>query len=174
MHAKVGIKIVPIGEVEQDFLQEFREGLSKVVGCKFIIGEKVDLPKNAFNRFRQQYRSEQILDMLRKLGVVLGITHEDMYADGLNFVFGQAEFEGPALISTARLNPSFYGDPENFRLMLERAIKEAVHELGHVFGLEHCKKPECAMHFSNSISDVDLKSKYFCSKCKSILGGLTK
>jgi archaemetzincin len=41
-----------------------------------------------------------------------------------------------------------------------------VHELGHVFGLEHCPDPECVMHFSNSLLDTDRKSTSFCSQCR--------
>jgi archaemetzincin len=35
-----------------------------------------------------------------------------------------------ALISLFRLKPEFYGEPANEELFLERAVKEAVHELG--------------------------------------------
>jgi archaemetzincin len=47
--------------------------------------------------------------------------------------------------------------------------KEAVHELGHAFGLVHCKDFECVMHFSNSIEQVDLKANAFCRKCADLL-----
>ncbi|MHA2244357.1 MAG: hypothetical protein ACXADY_05270 [Candidatus Hodarchaeales archaeon] len=42
--------------------------------------------------------------------------------------------------------------------------KEITHELGHVFGLEHCTLP-CVMTFSNSVWEARLKSSTFCEKC---------
>ena len=64
-----------------------------------------------------------------------------------------------------RLNSRFYGLPEDSVLMHDRLLKEAVHELGHTFGLIHCPAPGCAMGFSNSIEEVDLKSNRFCPGC---------
>jgi len=44
--------------------------------------------------------------------------------------------------------------------------KEAVHELGHTYGLKHCPNPACVMHFSNSLHDTDLKGWKFCPNCQ--------
>jgi archaemetzincin len=49
---------------------------------------------------------------------------------------------------------------------MDRTIKEAVHELGHTFGLEHCENARCVMHFSNSLADTDWKQAKFCSQCR--------
>lgn len=46
-----------------------------------------------------------------------------------------------------------------------RLIKEAVHELGHTLGLEHCADPCCVMHFSNRLADTDLKGDAYCTRC---------
>ena len=101
---------------------------------------------------------------------VLGVIDEDLFVADLNFVFGLA-YGSRAIISLARLRQEFYGlspDPVLFR---ERAKKEAVHELGHVFGLPHCPDRECVMHFSNSIGEIDFKSSRFCGRCRARLLG---
>jgi len=131
------------------------------------------LPKSVFNKFRNQYRSDFVLQFLEKdfKGRILGITKEDMYTEGLNFVFGQAKLKGRvALISIARLNPTFFHQPENEDLFEKRSVKEAVHEVGHMLGLGHCKNRGCVMTFSNTLGDVDKKTKYLCDMCKLQLG----
>lgn len=127
------------------------------------------LLEKAFTPYRNQYNSTLILDLLeRRTGMrerLLAITPVDLYAGSLNFVFGEARFLGRvAVISLFRLRPSYYGE-ENGKLYLSRIKKEAVHELGHTFGLPHCPNPACVMHFSNSILDTDLKADRPCLQC---------
>jgi archaemetzincin len=55
------------------------------------------------------------------------------------------------------------------KLFEQRVIKEAVHEIGHAFGLTHCEESRCVMHFSNSLQDTDFKHYMFCKRCNEIL-----
>lgn len=90
----------------------------------------------------------------------------------MNFVFGEAELNGKrAIISLYRLKPEFYGSKDD-DLFFQRVLKEAVHELGHVLGLVHCKNPKCVMHFSNSILDTDFKEWRYCDDCMKKLSKL--
>jgi archaemetzincin len=101
---------------------------------------------------------------------VLGLTDVDCYAPGLNFVFGQAATRaGPAFVALLRLRQAFYGLPADRTLFRERVLKEAIHELGHTWGLEHCEDPECVMRFSNRLRDTDFKSAGFCRRCQRLL-----
>jgi len=85
-------------------------------------------------------------------------------------VFGEAQLSNRAAVMSAyRLRQSFYGLPDNDVMFYERCEKEAVHELGHAFGLVHYKGFERVMHFSNSIEPVDLKSSAFCPSCARLL-----
>ena len=96
---------------------------------------------------------------------LLGVATVDLYVPSLNFVFGEAECPGEvSVISMFRLDPKFY-DQRDDKLLFHRTVKEAVHELGHTFGLIHCGHPNCVMFFSNSIYDTDLKNEGFCCRC---------
>ena len=74
-----------------------------------------------------------------------------------------------AIISIHRLRSEFYGREPDRAVLMERMTKEAVHELGHLWGMKHCDDPGCVMFFSNSLEDTDKKSDRFCNRCQSIL-----
>jgi predicted Zn-dependent protease len=98
---------------------------------------------------------------------LLALCNFDAYSNGLNFVFGHADMKGKvAAIYLPRLRQEFYGLEKNEKLFLQRVVKEAVHEIGHAFGLGHCPMHRCVMHFSNSISDTDAKAKDLCQDCR--------
>ena len=88
----------------------------------------------------------------------------DLTAPGLNFVFGLADpGAATAVISLARLYPEFYGQPRDPGLFKARAVKEAVHELGHfwAWAIAPIRPASCA--FSNSLADTDRKGPGFCA-----------
>lgn len=168
------IEILPIGNVDAGLLRDLCNELQILFdGCR--IAGKVEVPRQGYNAKRRQYNSKFFLDVVAahaknsKASKVIGITMEDLYTYNLNFIFGQAEIKGKAcLISLNRLNPEFYGLKEDYQLLLERAVKEAVHELGHCYGLRHCSDKTCVMVFSNNIYEVDRKTRNFCRKCDDI------
>lgn len=163
------LRIVPFGKIPKEVLEELSEELRYPFKTLSDILEPRELPKELYNALRDQCLAEPILGFLLKKfkGNVLAITNCDLYAEGLNFIFGQAQLNGRvAMISIHRLSPEFYKQQDK-KLLVKRAVKEAVHEVGHaLFGLKHCNNPKCVMSFSNTIFDVDRKSKEICKKCK--------
>jgi archaemetzincin len=169
---KAGILIVPVGEVEVVVLEHICSTVQEAFGRECRLGEVLPKPDNAFNRRRGQYFAQEILQRLRMDGAerVLGVVGLDLYLPRLNFIFGLADpFGGRAVIAIPRLHQEFYGLPEDRELFLHRVMKEAVHELGHTFGLGHCHNRHCVMAFSNSLADTDYKGQAFCRKCLSKL-----
>jgi len=142
-------------EIEKDIIIKRIEKLGLKID-KIMI-ERIE---NCYNTFRKQYNAECLLDkFLSKYDpIVLLITNKDIYANNLNFVFGLAYPYRGCIVSFYRLKS------ENEEIYKERIEKEITHELGHVFGLKHCFYP-CVMAFSNSIYEVDIKSKDFCDNC---------
>jgi archaemetzincin len=75
-----------------------------------------------------------------------------------------------AAIYLPRLRQDFYvKKSDTNKLFEQRVIKEAVHELGHAFGLTHCENNKCVMHFSNSLQDTDFKDHKLRERCNKIL-----
>ncbi len=148
------------------------EKLSEVYGATVELSGEVVLPRTFYDVVRGQWFSNQVLGYALVLksksdaDVLLLVVGGDAYVPGLNFVFGQALLgEGVAVVYTARLYPEFYGLKSDSRLFHSRLLKEAMHEIGHALGLDHCNHSRCVMRFSNSIYEVDAKEPRYCSRC---------
>jgi archaemetzincin len=167
----VRVCLATVGTLEPGLAAAVGRGLAAALPCELLDeGFAVD-PGFAFDARRQQFWSTPILAKLEaarpaNADAVLGITEVDLFIPILTFVFGEALLSRPpALISLHRLRPSFYGLPENPDLLVERAQREAVHELGHVLGLVHCHDYGCIMHASRAAEEIDLKGPGFCPRC---------
>ncbi len=169
------LSIQPFHGVEPVFAREVGAAAASMLGLLANVNDSVAVPGAAWNRRRRQYRSDAFLEALAELvqaalpgQVLLGVTKDDLFIPGLNYIFGEADHRrGVSVISLARLEPE-RGDIAA-GLYCERAVKESIHELGHVFGLAHCPEATCIMHFSNTIADTDIKGPDFCARCAALL-----
>jgi len=119
---------------------------------------------------RNQYYSTAILQAMQPLAEkgarLLAVTSLDLYVPVLTFVFGEAQLNGGcAVVSSHRLREEFYGLPGREELLWDRLVKEAVHELGHTFGLRHCDDWRCVMTSSHGVERLDVKGAEFCEIC---------
>ena len=180
------IYLQKVGNISQDILNKLKRNIEQTLS-KFDILLKINpvdikLQNTEFNSRRVQYKAAKILKNLNKMSQdidtfrALGVIDEDIYTKNFNYIFGSASMNsGVALISLTRLRERFYTDRgsvhrpvESEEVLDERILKEAIHELGHTFGLPHCKN-NCFMQFSNSLVDTDNKPKEFCESCFSNL-----
>jgi len=171
---KVGI--LEVGQVDPEVLVAIAEGLPKTFPdtTATIITDVLPVPTGAFDKKRSQYNSSLLLNDVRVYAArrqqdfhrIIGVVDADMFAFGLNYVFGEAYTPGSeALVSVWRLKPEFCRDQPNQSLYLLRIQKEVVHEIGHTLGMKHCSRSVCVMHFSNSIFDTDKKQNLLCDEC---------
>jgi archaemetzincin len=135
------------------------------------------VPAKLFDKARNQYLSDELLSWLQqtlkpsKDTKVLAVCDFDAYFGKFNFCFGEAIIGGNvSAIYLKRLlptNSNNNGDPPN--LFQNRIVKEAIHEIGHTFGLRHCTRDLCIMFKSKTIADTDKKFKGFCGPCLNLL-----
>ena len=129
-------------------------------------------PDLALDQDRAQYNSSRLLALLLDSASttedrILGIAGVDLFIPILTFVFGEAQVFGPtAVVSLHRLRTEVYGLPSDPALSYRRLLIESVHELGHTWGLLHCLRPDCAMHTSTYVEEIDLKKPALCGSCR--------
>jgi archaemetzincin len=133
-------------------------------------------PEAAFDPGRGQYRATALLKALLDdpqadpAERVLGVTGVDLFTPVLTYVFGEAQLGGrAAVVSCHRLRNEAYGLAPNPRLFYERLHKEAVHELGHTYGLMHCRGIGCVMGASAYAEEIELKGATFCERCRAVI-----
>lgn len=175
--AQRNLILIPFADLDEGLLplRELASAVAAVFGLEGAVTAALPIPAEAFDRRHHQYPAAGFLTAAARSrnasmgpasAVLLGITGLDLFAPRLNFVFGMADAGlAVAVISLCRLRPEFYGGDPDPRLFRQRALKEAIHELGHIFGLAHCDRQDCIMHFSTSIQDTDRKGPGFCDRC---------
>lgn len=171
-----------IGDLDRSYLRNLRKSLKwffkKYNLSVEILDEQIPLSKAEYSIVKKKFNADLIMIKFFKFNQnknyfrTLGIMDEDIYVSTYNFIFGTARnplknyspLSPIALISITRLREEFWDKPKDQALFELRMFKEAIHELGHTFGLLHCEK-ECVMIFSNWIGDTDKKPPYYCKEC---------
>ena len=156
-------------------LRKLRDHLHDYLSLPVRVTRNMPVPDGSYERNRNQYNSTRILgEILRQAPAdaikIVGIIDKDLCIPILTFVFGEAQLGGVAsIVSIARLRQEFHGLSPDDGILFERLVKEALHELGHNFGLIHCSDRECVMYLSNTVRDVDRKKTVYCGSCDTAL-----
>lgn len=165
------IYVVPLELKNKSLLDHVVAELSSKLSAEILVDNTIIPFDNAHSTGRLQYYSTQLLANAAQKssymdGKVLILTSLDLYVPALTYIFGEAQLGGKhSIVSACRLHEEFYSGMSNESLLIERTIKEALHELGHNFGLKHCDDWDCVMHSSPGIEEVDIKGKFFCREC---------
>ena len=169
------LHIVPVGsDVSIALLDRLAAALAQRLEVSCHVRTTGTDPSFAYNEKRNQYWSTAILKRLVEEcppgAHILGVAAADLFVPVLTFVFGEAQVGGcAALVSTHRLRNDFYGLPADSGLLFARLVKEALHEIGHNFGLKHCGDWRCVMTSSHAVERLDVKSDSFCSACAMLI-----
>ncbi len=179
MRDAIALWWIGAGRADAPLLEGVGRALSASYGLAVAARDADGRPADSWDPRRGQHASARILAWLSARAPegsprILGVTDADLFIPILTFVFGEAELHGrAAVVSTARLS-GHDGIPADPALLAARLAKECVHELGHTFGLIHCRVPGCAMARSASLRDVDAKSGHLCPECRGRVDGVLK
>lgn len=166
------ILISPTKDIPHTFCTQVGEAVGDFFGYPIQVAPLLQDIEFAYHSEREQYHSTLILESLAPLSPkqcvkILSITDQDLFIPILTHVYGEAQLGGKAcIVSTHRLTSDLQISEST---LLDRTVKESIHELGHTFNLRHCKDHTCIMHYCRSLEDVDMKSHRFCRYCEVLL-----
>lgn len=168
------ICLLPLGPVPEEIPASVSMAVTQVFEITVRTLPPRDLPLTCYDAHRDQYFSTGLIKKLlhwapREALKILGLTPVDLFIPIMKYLIGEAQVGGRgAVVSLFRLRPEFQGRPPDRDLYQERIAKEAVHELGHTFGLTHCRDPLCVMNSSCLIGETDCKGTELCSTCQEL------
>ncbi len=192
------INIIILNDISRNILKYLKKNLALVFKRNVIISKHIIIPSTLFNDDKKQYDGRRLLKFLTEnitlkevKDINLAIFDRDLYKGNLDYVFSLASpFPKIAVVSIMRLHPHFNEDyflkglkkrksgkfpllmqklnSAEKKLYYERILKEAVHGIGHTFGLLHCSSKNCIMYPSIASEDIDSKDIVFCRACRLI------
>lgn len=169
------IRLINLGNFDKKLLQEISQEVHGTFRIQVELQEEyVDLSP-FFDSARKQYNGNELLKLIdtetpNENTKTMGLFEVDLFIPILTYIYGQAYLNGKSgIASSHRLGNERYGLKINPSLFKQRFIKEINHELGHCFGLVHCRQPGCVMQSSTYVEDIDQKDTGFCSGCQELL-----
>jgi len=165
------ICVMPIGDVPEEDVAFACDVLAAHLGREAVVFEPLPLQESYYYSERDQYGAAGFLGYVEANAPaeafrVVGLTAEDITIPQLNFLFGMGRCPGKcAVISTHRLE--YYCEGRVPRRV--RFAKLIIHELGHTFGLLHCRRPLCAMKFADGYATLDYTRVALCERCEARL-----
>jgi predicted Zn-dependent protease len=168
------VELIPAGGVNQSLLEALGDALQAAVGVQWCVGDALPLREEWRETESGLYRSIHLMhalmdraeqrDAKRARRWRLAIADAGLCAEGVGAIYGEAAMKGCcAVVGLAPLRAGSGADAEVLR---DRLLTEAIHELGHLAGLAHCRNASCVMYSSLHIADTDHKGRTFCRECR--------
>jgi archaemetzincin len=155
----------PLGKASaryREVLERMRTHAEAYFGIPARLLDPIPIIETAYSADREQYKSTQIIQALAERRAsdalaVLGLTDQDLYAEGLNFVFGEGSLHDRCgVYSLRRL------ETPDEPLFLLRSLKLVSHETGHILSIDHCTTWSCVMDGANNLSEMDWQPLHLC------------
>jgi len=185
--AGIVIAIQPYGNINTDYVDSVAAAFTKMYQSKVILLETKVLPASSFVNIKSpRYRADVLIRLLKtqkpdSIDFIIGITDKDISTTKRDAfgnikkpesrykdwgVFGLGYRPGAAcIISTFRLTHS------SKKVFVGRLQKVALHEIGHNYGLPHCKTEYCVMQDAvETIKTIDNVKPQLCIKCSRKIG----
>ena len=169
------VQLMIFGSFPSDLIPEIERALREQLQVQVLPTITRALPQKAYYAPRKRYRAEKLLVALEREQEKdisqLGMTevdisttkgkHKDWGVFGISMLGGTS-----SVISTHRSKR----DQPRTELYRFRVVSTAVHEVGHMLGLDHCVEARCVMNDAEgSIKNVDDSTGTLGPKCSKLL-----
>lgn len=163
------LRIIPLLFDDTPLINHVLPELTRHTGFRVFVDHLHCDVSSHYTKERGQFNAATLLGALEEQhgeALLLVLTAVDIYLPIFTFVFGAAHLGGScAIVSSHRLEPTYYGLPPDTRRYRDRMLKECIHEVGHLCGLRHCPDYSCVMHSSTSADELDVKGSAYCPDC---------
>jgi archaemetzincin len=167
------VQLIPIGIVSETLLRTLGADLYAAAEMQCSVGEAMPLVDEWRDAGSEMYRSGEIMQaLIARHGADAGtwklaIADAGLCAAGVGPVFGEAAMDGCCAV--VGVQPLRWGSGADADVLRGRLLTEALHELAHLDGADHCGRASCVMYPSLHIADTDRKAGGFCDDCRRAL-----
>lgn len=121
-----------------------------------------------------QWQADKVMDTVnaairpfrRECTVYLAVTRADLYAKDHAFDFSLSGTEGCVLMSYNRFRTIRNQEEPNWKLLLERTVKQAICSVGRSIGMGRCDDRRCVFAHAGVIEGHDAKEAEPCEMCR--------
>jgi archaemetzincin len=160
------IYLQPLGDAGVRYartLLQVRDYASAFFGIPARIAKPLPIDQRTFAAARKQFDASALIRGLKSKApddalVFVALTDRDLFAPGLNFLFGQGDFANRTGVSSLVR----YQTPDA-KTFLRRTLKLVTHEAGHILSLRHCTFYRCVMQGANTLAEDDSHPMHLCS-----------
>jgi archaemetzincin len=177
-NVRARVHLVVLGDFPREWIDPIARSLEEHLQVQAIVeSNAVPLPRTAYYRPRNRYRAERLTAFLTgewrpqpSEERVLGLTSRDISTSTERFrdwgILGLADLGGrAAVVSSFRMRRRTTEEHARWRM-----TTTAVHETGHVLGLEHCPEAACLMRDAQGTMDtVDAGDGELGPECRRLL-----
>lgn len=147
------IGIVLYGDVKDktEIIAEVSKRIQAIYGYKTVVIGTLPLPSKAYHKTRKRYIADGLLLDIKnypKYSRIIALTDVDISTGSPNWGILGLAIDRTAVVSTYRAKKSAY------------VVDTMIHELGHTFGLNHCRDVICYMQ---AYSDTLIAHNRFCN-----------
>lgn len=186
----VPVTIVAIGHpVKETLLEGLKSRLTQFIAVPVTKADEPVVSTSGAERTRgrtaglqdgHDHSQPTVYDADRLLDLLIAATGRETPLSGQSFlgvtggllatrahgpVFGTATLGGRwAIVGVGALAPN-----DDSRRVIDRVTNIAIHELGHVAGLGHCRDSGCVMAHVTDTAGIDARGNHFCFRCVTVM-----
>lgn len=138
------VYLVPLGKPQSILFDDLVFYYRKKYGLQLHVLATAPLPDWTMDDIRKQLIAEELVEAMKRANpqlagdpeaVFIGVTDQDMYISQLawNYAFNWRQEERFAVVSTARMDPTFEKEPANPKVLEERARKMITKNIGLLY-----------------------------------------